>query len=402
MRIWPIVTLSLVAACGSSKSPAAPDAAEEIDAAPDASTGFNEAPHDNPPQVIKLPGPVVATPKIVPIFFQNDATMQGQVEPYLHALVSSDYWSKTTSEYGVGNLTILPTIVSSDTPPTTDDALKTWIAGNLDGTHGWPAPDDNTIYTVFLPDGVSLSTPFGSSCSSFGGYHDEGVVSATAARFIYALMPRCDTSIDSMSIVTSHELVEASTDPFPFTAGAYQQTDDPHIIWSFTPGGELGDMCEYVAAASQQLVGQYYVQRTWSNLSAAQGHDPCVPVMPGPYLGAAPVLSDATSVDLMDGTGPHATNGIQIAAGSSKTIEVDLFSDADAPDWTVKASDASALTGGGGELSFTWDKTTGHNGDKLHLTITHSKAGQSGGSEFVISSRTNNHSVSLWWGYVAN
>jgi hypothetical protein len=114
------------------------------------------------------------------------------------------------------------------------------------------------------------------------------------------------------------------------------------------------------------------------------------------------VLTDTEMVDLMDGTGLHATKGIQITAGSSKTIEVDLFSDADAPDWTVKATDASALTGGGGELSFQWDKTTGHNGDKLHLTITHATAGQNGGSEFVISSRVNNHSVSLWWGYVAN
>jgi hypothetical protein len=124
--------------------------------------------------------------------------------------------------------------------------------------------------------------------------------------------------------------------------------------------------------------------------------------MPGAYIGAAPVLGDSGMLDLDDGTGQHMTKAIQIPVGSSKTIEVDLFSDAESPDWGVKASDAGALTGGSPELSFTWDKISGNNGSKLMLTITHSAAGSGGGSEFVISSRINNHSVSLWWGYVAN
>jgi hypothetical protein len=403
MRIWPALAFASFAACGGSSSPATPDGPDtSADAAPDASTGFQTAPHDPGPTVVPLGGPVMTSPKIVPIFFTGDSTMQGQVEPYLQALVGSTYWTATTAEYGIGNLAIQPTIVSTDAAPTTDDNLKTWLSAQTDGTHaGWPAPDGNTLYAVFLPSGVSISTPFGDSCSAFGGYHNEGTTSG-GGKLIYALLPRCSPSIDEMTVVTSHELVEAVTDPYPFTQGAYQQTDDNHLIWSFTPGGELGDMCEYMAEASQRLVGNYAVQRTWSNASAAAGHDPCVPVMQTPYLGASPVLTDAEMLDLQDGTGLHATKGVQIAAGSSKTIEVDLFSDADAPDWTVKASDASSLTGGGNELSFSWDKTTGHNGDKLHLTITHVAAGQNGGSEFVISSRVNNRSVSLFWGYVAN
>ena len=401
MRNWPVITLASLAACGGSSNPAAPDAAETVDAAPDALVGT--ATHDTPPQVIKLPGPVMTAPKVVPIFFQNDSTMQAQVEPFLQALVGSEYWTKTTSEYGVGNLTIAPSIVLTDTPPTTDDALQQLIAGKLDGTHPeWPAPDGaNVLYTVYLPTGVTLSTPFGDSCSSFGGYHDEGKL-ANGTKFSYALMPRCGGSLDELTVTSSHELVEAATDPLPFSDGAYQQTDDPHIIWSYTPGGELGDMCEYVGAAAQRMVGNYAVQRTWSNASAAAGHDPCVPVMSSAYIGAAPVLTDDLTLDLGDGTGPHATKGVQIPAGSQKTIEVDLFSDGDAADWTVKASDASQLTGGSGELSFQWDKTTGNNGTKLMLTITHTAAGQGGGSEFVISSRVNNRSQSLWWGFVGN
>ena len=402
MRTWPALALALVTACGDNKSAATPDAADSVDATPD-SGPFTTAPHDTAPTVLSVGGPVMTAPKIVPIFFMGDSTMQTQVEPFLQALVGSSYWQTTTSEYGVGDLAIQPTIVTTDTPPTTDDMLKAWIATNLDGTHaGWPAPDANTLYTVFLPDGVSLSTPFGNSCSAFGGYHDEGM--AGTAKFSYALMPRCSSDLDSLSVVTSHELIEAVTDPLPFTAGAYQVTDADHLVWSYTPGGEVGDMCEYVASAAQRLVGNYAVQRTWSNASAAAGHDPCVPVMPGPYMSASPVLPDTGMIDLDDGTGPHPTKAIQIPVGSSKTIEVDLFSDAQANDWTVKAVDASQLTGGSGELSFTWDTTpaTGHNGNKRMLTITHTAMGMGGGSEFVLSSRVNNHSVSLWWGMVAN
>lgn len=159
-------------------------------------------------------------------------------------------------------------------------------------------------------------------------------------------------------------------------------------------------MCEYVGLADQRLVGTFAVQRTWSNAAARAGHDPCVPALTTPYLGAAPQLDELVTIDLGN-QGGVSTRGVQVPLGMSKTVEVALFSDAPADDWTVKATDAATVMGGDAELSFAWDKTTGHNGDKLHLTITRIKAGQ-GGSEFVVSSRTNNVSTSLWWGFVAN
>jgi hypothetical protein len=369
------------------------------DAPPDAPGQFVEAPHDNAPQSISLGGPVIAAPKIVPIFFTGDTAVQGEVEMFLAALAGSSYWTAVTSEYGVGAMTIAPSIVTTDAPPTTDDALKTWIANNA-GTHpGWPAPDANTIYTVFLPTGASLSTPFGSSCTAFGGYHDEGVQGTT--KTIYALLPRCTTSLDDLTVALSHELVEASTDPYPFTQGAYQMTDDPHLIWSFIPGGELGDMCEYVGNAAQRLVGNFAVQRTWSNTSARAGHDPCVPALPLPFIGAAPLFTETLMLDPMDGTGPHPTKGVQVSSGQTKTIEIDVFSDQPAAAWTIKAIDAAALQGAS-ELNLTLDQQTGQNGDKLHLTISRVTNGQNGGSEFVLSSRINDRSVSLWWGFVGN
>jgi hypothetical protein len=277
--------------------------------------------------------------------------------------------------------------------------LQTWLAANLDGTHAdWPVFDPTAIYSVFLPDGVTLSTPFGDSCSAFGAYHDEAP-GTNNTKIIYALMPRCQGGIDSLTISTSHEFIEAATDPHPETDPGYQLVDTDHIVWEFAPGGEVGDMCEYVGQAAQQLVGSFYVQRTWSNMSAAAGHDPCVPVMSAPYVSAAPVLTDDSSFD--DGSGmPITTKGVKIPVGMSKTIDIALYSDAPTADWTVKAIDAAQLYGSPKELTFSWDKTTGNNGDVLHLTITHVAAGM-GGSEFLISSRPNGVSDSIWFGFVS-
>src|SRR5439155_14740378 len=316
----------VVAACGGNNSSQTPDAPAAPDAAIDA--GFTPASHLPPPQVVSLGGPVLTAPKIEPIFFTGDSAMQGMVEGFLSTLATDPYWAATTSEYGVGALTILPTIVTTSTPPTTDAALQTWLTTMTDGTHaGWPTPDMNTVYAVYLPAGVVLSTPFGTSCQSFGGYHDE-TVTTMQKPLIYALLPRCDSSLTSQTVVTSHELVEAATDPLPFTKGAWQSVDNDHAIWGFTPGGELGDMCEYVHAAEQQIVGSYTVQRTWSNASAAAGHDPCVPALKDPYVTATPMLTDSLPIDIGPPQGTVMTKGISVAMGTSKTIEVDLWSDA--------------------------------------------------------------------------
>lgn len=401
MNRWWSIGLALGVAGCTSHSAAAPDAAPHVMV----DAPFVTAGHPTPPQAVSGGGPVQTAPTIIPVFFAGDSAMQGQIEPYLATLAASDYWPTATSEYGVGAMTVMPTIVSSDTPPTSDNDLQAWLSANTDGTHpGWPtSPGINTTFAVYLPAGVTLGTPFGTSCMAFGGYHDE-TSDATGGPLVYALMPRCSDSLDGLSSVTSHELVEASTDPLPFSMGAWQDTDNADAVWMMVPGGELGDMCEYVHAAEQRIVGNYVVQRTWSNRSAAAGHDPCVPVMSTPYLTATPLLTDNLMIDLGPPQGMVATNGIQVAMGMSKTIEVDLWSDGPVADWTVKAIDvASGLAGGPPELTLTLDQATGNNGDKLHLTITRVKQGTvGGGSEFVLSSRVDNASVSLWWGYVGN
>ena len=374
-----------------------PDAAPQM---PDAPGMFQEAMHPSQPVVSNAGGQVLAAPKVVPVFFTGDSTMQAQIEDFLKMLPGSSYWHAIGSEYGVGDITIAPSVIATETPPTTDDMLQQIITSHAGGTGGWPANDANTIYAVFLPEGVTLTAGGGTSCQSFGGYHDE-----TAAGVVYALMPRCTTSmtfnpLQYVTIATSHELLEASTDPHPQSAGAYNTVDDEDAIWGIVPGGELGDMCETTRASFQGMLGTYTVQRQWSNASAAAGHDPCVPVLSTPYVEAATNLQDIT---VNAGGSPFTTRGVQVPVGQSVTVEVDLYSDAPAPDWTVSAIDvASKYEMQSPELSFSFDKTTGHNGDKLMLTITRLKAAsQFGVSELGLQSSVNGTSVGTWFALVS-
>jgi hypothetical protein len=140
------------------------------------------------------------------------------------------------------------------------------------------------------------------------------------------------------------------------------------------------------------------VQRIWSNLSASGYHDPCVPELPNEvYFNSAPVFPDTLNIP-----GVGSTKGVQIPVGSSKTIEVDLFSEAaTSGPWNLQVIDLDQLMGGSASLGFTLDQSSGQNGEKLHLTIDALSQGQYGVGIFIIvsymgqASQTN--PTQHWW-----
>jgi len=168
-----ILSCALVlAACGGHGNGNSPDApGTGADAPPDVPTGFQEAAHPSQPVVSSAGGPVLTAPRVVPVFFANDSAMQGQVETFLNQVAGSSYWTAISQEYGVGAITVAPTVIATETPPTTDSAVASLVAAHAGGTGGWPANTANTIYAVFLPDGVTLTMGGGTSCKDFGGYH---------------------------------------------------------------------------------------------------------------------------------------------------------------------------------------------------------------------------------------
>jgi hypothetical protein len=114
----------------------------------------------------------------------------------------------------------------------------------------------------------------------------------------------------------SHEIMEASTDPFPYTNTAWDIVD-PNNPWGGT-GGETADLCE---GQTLQQNG-FFVQRIWSNTAAAlENVPPCIPAPPGGFYDVSPA--------------PNTTQ--TVAAGASTTFTLTGFSTAPIPSWSLTA-----------------------------------------------------------------
>jgi len=372
------------------------------------------APHQAPPQVVTAGGPVLAEPVIVPVFFANDdPTEKAALEDFYAQLGGSSYFLATGQEYGVGAATATPPVEVAEMPDGTldDSAIQTWLAGKLNADDPlFPAPTQNSVYMLDYPANVTITLKSGmgtsESCMSFGGYHQGIRLDATHGRMnvAYAVIPRCSGAqgLDVLATTTSaasHELVEAATDPYPQNLPGFGQVDDDHLYWMFAiGGGEVGDLCAQDPTSFQQLPGlDYTVQRSWSNASAMAGHDPCVPTLANEvYFNAVPVLEDTITLG-----GSYTMRGVQIPVGSSKTIDLQLFSDGDTHGaWSVKAIDAQQLQGGkSSSFNFKLDRDSGRNGEKLHLTIESVKAGQYGAGIFAVVSKLGAR-THYWFGLV--
>ena len=377
------------------------------------------APHPAAPQVVSSGGHVLADPVLVPVFFQGESTTNTSYLTTFFATLggNNSYWAATTSEYGIGHATGTPAVMVNETPTGTidDSAIQSWLAGKLNGDDPlFPKPDANTLYVIYYPAGVTITLPDGQggssqSCIGFGGYHGQITLDAAhgSAAVAYSVIPRCGTfagfdGVDALTVVTSHEIIEAASDPFVVQSPAYQGPDNEHFYWAFALyGGELGDMCAQDQNNFQQFTDPAYaLQRTWSNKSAKAGHNPCVPIPQGEvYFNAAPVLNDTINI----GQGFNI-KGAHIPIGESKTIDIKLFSDASTNGpFDVQAYEPM-LTGGGQHLDFSFDATSGENGQTLHLTITANTKSAYGVELFVLRSRAfglgNNENT--WVGIVGN
>jgi len=137
-----------------------------------------------------------------------------------------------------------------------------------------PAPDANTYYALYFPAGVGIEQ--GGSCSGvqFCAYHGTVAASTGIGEFYYGVLPDftsaafatgCGTSTqyNNVTSVSSHELIEAITDPEVGLATVYA----PPLAWYNATYGEIGDICN--GQQGNLVVGTttYVVQKEWSNTS---------------------------------------------------------------------------------------------------------------------------------------
>ena len=394
-------TLLFSIGCGSTPSSETPSAAVDasapasdaaVEIIPDAHAhdAADAAPATLPtpmPKVDPRGGDIFRHPKVVTITFPGDPFRE-TLETFDDYVTTSSWWTAVTHEYcgAPGSTDCIGGGSSGGHVVMPAPANATYALADMDNlirdnvTNGtFPAPTPETIYAVFFPENVTIGDPGYMSCSEFEAYHyftdvvppltpndgadggatdagadpadatlDGGVPEASAPSVFvaYAIMARCKPSAALLTLDVAHEIVEATTDPFN---NGYWIDDD---AWSAFFYGEVGDLC-----INEQpiTVDGYTVQRTWSNASAAAGHNPCVPVPQGDvYYSASP---------------EKRAKPISLKVGQSITIDVHAFSERDIGEWSLQAADYDELYQRPPALSLSLDRKTVSNGSVARLTI---------------------------------
>ncbi|HTR55079.1 MAG TPA: hypothetical protein VMJ10_30545 [Kofleriaceae bacterium] len=349
---------------------------------------FGEADHQPLPQVVDSGGPVQASPQWAVITFPGDP-LASDINAFLTSLGTSNYWNTVAGQYGVGAATAIAVPASGGAPTMIDDAgIQQYLYARLRPlASGWPAPDTNTVYALYFPD----TTTVANTCTAgLAAYHSSFMLGSTPVS--YAVIPRCGVQynqdpLDELTALSSHELAESATDPQLQSSPAYATASD--YGWqSWSGGGEIADLCQYMPGSVlvEPELG-HLVERVWSNEVAAAGHDPCVPQPDGDtFFDAAPETTDTVTLSFTNGMPDVTTPGLYIPVHSTRKVDVQLFSDAPTDPIVVSAAEQpiDAAAEQPPDLSLSWDRTTGSNGDTLHLTITVDADSHGEGHEYLV------------------
>jgi hypothetical protein len=241
-------------------------------------------------------------------------------------------------------------------------------------------PTENTIFVIFFPVSTTITFEGSASCQAFAGYHSQVVVPTEGGNVTatYAVIPNCplsgstDQPMADTTFATSHEVIEASTDPH----GASPAWGGYNLAW-FRQGKtpvilEVADACENYAPVTD--ANDNTLTRSWVNASAKVSSDPCQPEVPGEifYDLAVPTTTETPSTPGY----PKSDGYVVVPAGSTQTIDATFFSEAKLP------NDAQLTVGvrSHGQTALSPTITTGvtasvtptaaHNGMHVTLTIT--------------------------------
>jgi hypothetical protein len=353
-------------------------------------------------QIYDSKGPVLSTPRIVTVTWASD-TNAATYQAFDDAIGTSDFW-KPVTEYGVGPATS----VAADHVVVTTDPTSPWDASAIDQWtkqmiaaapgNGWPTPDAQTVYIVYVPANVSVTDQGQDACNIEGGYHTSLSNSSLKNGVAYALvLQSCgpEFGLDTVSnatITASHELIEATTDPHPGFAPAWTGFDTASLGWELWNDwqDEVADACEdFIAEYSYVDTGSfpYTLSRFWSNASAKAGHSPCVPAPAGAYNNVTPLGLESINVYANSpfGASPYTTQGWHISPGQTATVSVGFYSDAPTGSWGVQAYEGDCCENTTSYLTVTPASFSGQNGDTQQLSITVNSAPPAGTNAILLT-----------------
>ncbi len=154
---------------------------------------------------------------------------------------------------------------------------------------GFRLPVSNDLYMVYLPDNTTvtdnvsipafnvLGRNFGPftlfvkrSCDDYGAYH--AFVPAVTSVIAFAVMPtRCAANLGQLTVATSHEVIEAATDPFPVASWINNSIPVGSPSFRRLIEGEASDICSPAGAvpAAEVVMGGSRFAPYWSNAAGA-------------------------------------------------------------------------------------------------------------------------------------
>lgn len=347
---------------------------------------FVEAPHPALPQLQKYAGTVITEATIVPVTFPG-FPFTDDVNALTQKLADAGYWNETVKEYGVTVSAGAPIILTEAAPATIDaygvNGVGAWLTEKLTGDGGtFGPPSSSTVYVIYYPATTVVTNNGAKGCIGFGSYWE--TLPFDKVNQHYVVVPVCAGLGGANGLTADMTGILLNVLTFP-----YHGVDKDYATWEWnlTPQ-RVGALCwpaTTIHTITLQKSGYEFI-RGWSNEAAAAGHDPCKPALGAAYFNTAAELLD--TVDVIVGSAVK-TKGVLIPKGQSKTIKLDLFSDAptNGP-WAVSVTTLKAT--GAGDVTFALDHASGKNGDVLNLTITASAHPTHTYQEFVINSTLGN------------
>ncbi|KAI8833162.1 hypothetical protein BJ741DRAFT_710492 [Chytriomyces cf. hyalinus JEL632] len=220
---------------------------------------------ENSPRYFYGGGPVLSSVEITIVFYNSTTLDQSDLVDYYNFLSTSQQMN-LLNEYNTPSQTITKGKLvgtyreSKNLKSSLDDLshVRPYFRDLV--LKGTINPTSNSYYALHLGKGITVSMGGGSSCITFGGYHNAIYIAdiyPNTTYLYYGLIPYCGTKAMDMAPAISHELVEAITDPLP-PQGWYSQTF-----------GEIADICSGIYSQLLDDAGkQRWVQRLWSNKEA--------------------------------------------------------------------------------------------------------------------------------------
>jgi hypothetical protein len=120
---------------------------------------------------------------------------------------------------------------------------------------------------IYFPSNITITLGNLQSCRDFGAYHFAQHQMLESTNLFYGVMPDCNGGFNFITIVSSHEFAEATTDNIP-TPGTHPNFPQ---AWNTFNGYEIGDLCEGTEATLTAGRKSWKVQEVYLNTKRACG-----------------------------------------------------------------------------------------------------------------------------------